>query len=523
MMKNYQIKVLVVEDENLLLKNMKKKITAVSPDFEIIGEAYNGREALEIIQNTPPDIVFTDIKMPIMDGLELSRILYEEYPDISTVIVSGYDDFEYARTVLTYRVQDYLLKPLQPDQLKRILFSLRDSIVKRKEKEIYDTLRQHLNTKTAPLTDTKTDSTLADASFSLFLFCLNNLHLRAQVQGHSPVAGINSDKPDSLNQFSLDSLFTSVNFTWTDFWVFPYDDGNICLLVVDGLSVDPDAAAPLIFKNIQHSFPASLVSLIYDREISAFPLLHQNCEKLKKRMISSLVIGKTSFIAVSSESPVLPPAILPKNTASYFHTMISSNNSSGFKTAFLQLFREWKENAYPQIWVEKVLMQLLVLLQQDLFISDDDYEKMYLQVFNILETQHDLLDSGEKIASELARWIALTSTIPTDIENTIEELDLFIRLHYRENLSLTDLADKYHFNHSYLTRIFKKQKGQSPLKLINTLRLQDAKELLLRPELSVREISEMLGFSDQHYFSRSFKNFTGLSPNEYRSIQNLND
>ena len=166
--------------------------------------------------------------------------------------------------------------------------------------------------------------------------------------------------------------------------------------------------------------------------------------------------------------------------------------------------------------MEKVLLQLLNMLQQDLYISDEDYEKMYLYVFDILETQNDLLASGEMIASELAQWIALTSVIPTDIEVTIEELDAYIRLHYRENLNLTDLADKYHFNHSYLTRIFKKQKGQSPLKLINSLRIEDAKELLLNPELSVREISEMLGFSDQHYFSRVFKASTGMSPKEYR-------
>lgn len=84
-------------------------------------------------RDNPPDIVFTDIRMPIMDGLELARILYEDYPDISTVIVSGYDDFEYARTVLTYRVKDYLLKPLQPEQLKNILFSLRDAIMGKKK------------------------------------------------------------------------------------------------------------------------------------------------------------------------------------------------------------------------------------------------------------------------------------------------------------------------------------------------------------------------------------------------------
>jgi YesN/AraC family two-component response regulator len=126
------------------------------------------------------------------------------------------------------------------------------------------------------------------------------------------------------------------------------------------------------------------------------------------------------------------------------------------------------------------------------------------------------MESGEEIAEELGQWIDLLQTVPSEIENTIEELESFIRQHYRENLNLSELADKYHFNHSYLTKTFKKQKGISPLRLINTLRIDDAKELLQNEELSVREISEMLGFSNQHYFSRMFKDMTGQTPKEYR-------
>ena len=518
MMKNYKIKVLVVEDENLLLKNIQKKITAVSPDFQIIGEAYNGKETLEIIRNIPPDIVFTDIKMPIMDGLELARILYEDYPDISTVIVSGYDDFEYARTVLTYRVKDYLLKPVQPEQLKSILFSLRDTITDKKKADVCSALRRQLNAESLPPSTDKINGILDHADLSLFLFCLDNLKLRTQIQGHISDAGIYSDMWASRYDFSWDLLFKEADFTVSDFWIFPYDSENIFLLVTEGLSAAPESAAPLIFRNLQHRFPSSFINLVYDKHTAKFPHLQDSLQALQNRLISSLVIGKASLIGLQEAEPVLPPAILSKNSVSYFHTMTASNNNAGFKTALLQLFGEWKENTYPQIWVHKVLMQLLSLLQQDLYISDEDYEKMYRRVFEILEAQNDLISSGEKIAAELTHWISLTSAIPTDIEITIDELDTFIRLHYRENLSLTDLADKYHFNHSYLTRIFKKQKGQSPLKLINLLRIEDAKELLLNPELSVREISEMLGFSDQHYFSRSFKNFTGLSPNEYRNM-----
>ena len=75
----------------------------ISEQFEVTGEAYNGKEALALIQEEKPDIVFSDIRMPIMDGLELARILHQDFPEIITVVVSGYDDFEYARSMLSYR------------------------------------------------------------------------------------------------------------------------------------------------------------------------------------------------------------------------------------------------------------------------------------------------------------------------------------------------------------------------------------------------------------------------------------
>ena len=125
------VKIIVVEDELILLNNMCRKIAAVSPDFEVVGQAFNGKEALELIRKDQPDIVFTDIRMPLMDGLELAEILYQEYPEIHIVIVSGYDDFEYARRALTYRVHDYLLKPLKNEALEKLLLSLHALVTER--------------------------------------------------------------------------------------------------------------------------------------------------------------------------------------------------------------------------------------------------------------------------------------------------------------------------------------------------------------------------------------------------------
>lgn len=274
------INVLVVEDEILLLRNIKKKILSVSEDFQIIGEAFNGKEALNIIEKNRPDIIFTDIRMPIMDGLELAKIIQEKYPEIYVIIVSGYDDFEYARTAIRYQVHDYLLKPLKMEPLTKLLDSLKATIER-----------------------------------------------------------------DS-------------------------------------------------------------------------------------RQIQSQVF-------FSSETPIVVPELT------------------------------------------------------------------------------------EPTASDMMCWSTLNTSAPPEIDSVIKEMDAYIRLHYKESINISQLAEKYHFNHSYMTRTFKKQMGQSPLKLINELRINDAKKMLTDSPLSIREISEQLGFTDQHYFSRIFKDFTGVNPKDFR--RNITD
>jgi len=116
---NYRV--LVVEDEALIRQNIIKKISAANSKFTIIGEAKDGDEALHTIEEHPPHLVVTDIRMPVMDGLELLKNLYFAYPNIKVIIISGYNDFEYARSGLQYGAKDFLLKPVKLEELEESL------------------------------------------------------------------------------------------------------------------------------------------------------------------------------------------------------------------------------------------------------------------------------------------------------------------------------------------------------------------------------------------------------------------
>lgn len=112
---------IIVEDEALIRRNVSGKFKELNTRFEVIGEARNGQEALQLIEQSVPDLVITDIQMPVMNGLELAKYLYFAYPHVKIVILSGYHEFEYARQAIHYKVEDYLLKPLSEEQLRALL------------------------------------------------------------------------------------------------------------------------------------------------------------------------------------------------------------------------------------------------------------------------------------------------------------------------------------------------------------------------------------------------------------------
>jgi len=130
---NRKFSVIVADDEKLISKNISRKIEQTCDAFKVVGMAGTGLEAFEMAQQCLPDVVFSDIKMPEMDGIELIKRLKNHNPSVLTVIVSGYNDFEYARAAIQYGASDYLLKPVNPEELKKLLQRLEAELLAREQ------------------------------------------------------------------------------------------------------------------------------------------------------------------------------------------------------------------------------------------------------------------------------------------------------------------------------------------------------------------------------------------------------
>lgn len=140
--------IVVAEDEELLLNNLIQKIHRADEGFEVVGKAQTGSQAYELIEQLSPDVVVTDIRMPVMDGIALLTKVREQFPLTKFIITSGFSDFDYARSAINLKVSDYLLKPIDPDELKAVLQKIKKEF--QITKSCYDEVFNHGTTRMAP-------------------------------------------------------------------------------------------------------------------------------------------------------------------------------------------------------------------------------------------------------------------------------------------------------------------------------------------------------------------------------------
>lgn len=149
--------VIVAEDEELLLTNLVQKIQKADPDFQVAGTAQTGDQALALVEKLSPDLVVTDIRMPVMDGITLLTKVREQFPFTKFIITSGFSDFEYAKKAITLKVSDYLLKPVDSEELKEAL-----SKIKQEFQIAGNDYEEVFNARTAAMTPTQIATLLKD-------------------------------------------------------------------------------------------------------------------------------------------------------------------------------------------------------------------------------------------------------------------------------------------------------------------------------------------------------------------------
>ena len=501
-------KVIVAEDEMLILKKIIERIQSVNPGFRVVGSASNGKEALELVTTMKPDVLFTDISMPVMDGIELVRQAREVDGDLLIVILSGYDSFSYAQQAMKYGACEYMLKPIKLPAMESLLKDLESKLIKRQID--------------------KTKAIIADAlkgqkiersweyfngyKFAVLFLCAGNVNYYDRRSGHLRERW----KSMPWQKAVIEGMGI---YEW---WYLPLDAPNECCFVVAGDRLTSDTVHALgeCLKSLLNDHMGLPVAVSASTTILELNALNEAVQSERDMLIRHIVPGRPQTIYSDSCYWPYPPIISNVNFERGMEVLLRGGDLHGMKKMLETKLDEWEINAMPQSWRISMLQQMskwLCRIYPDM--SGDSINTYDIEIYDAITSSTTFAKSYERI------WRAFEKIAVQDInqnfsgESVAYAVEGYIKANYPSIMDIGQIAAAFSFSSSYISKVFKQIKGFSIMKYIINLRMEDAKHMLRNaPDMSVKLIGEAVGYQDQHYFSRIFRNSEGISPAEYRMI-----
>lgn len=500
---NYKIKTIVVEDEKRILSHICNKIITLDDAFDIVETAHNGQDAIEKIEALRPHVVFTDICMPVMDGMELIQRIKRINPNTAVVIISGYSDFKYAQQAIKYGVFNYLLKPLEDTTLLETLYDLKKNFLYTSQKK-----QRHMmySENYELLSDEPVEFLIAEV-------CVGNLVYSIRDEE------VNQIYADKMKMISWEEIMKKLygNQEW-----FVADDHAVNQKIV-GIKVSEgfNYSAPVFAEDLQvviREATNGAVSVCTVNEYVSREELWDYAKRLRNIIKKELLVGKSSIFYLDEQEyreDNLSELIKVK-LSTYIKNYFISGDFKQLIDEIRIVFSYMKKHHAPQEEIEKMCVYLLKLLE----ISEQKGKRAQVEE---LQTQMmmaiSLADSEEKLYDDLIYIFRKINGSEDEIdeEDEVEKLMEFVDEHYLGINNMEVVAEAFGYNTAYLSRMFKKQAGESMSRYITNKKIGLAKDMLAnRHDLKVTEISDLCGYNDYRYFCRVFKTEVGISPGEYK-------
>ena len=530
------IKVFLCEDEFVVREGIKNNIDWASSGYEFVGEASDGELALPLIRKLEPDIVITDIKMPFMDGLELSRVIRRELPSTEIVILSGYEEFDYAKQAISIGVAQYLTKPISGDDLLRELDMLREKIIKNKEenalkekfrKEMEENVRREksalfnsLVSGTCSVTELLERSQKLGIDLSAVWYNIVLLFIKSDHHNIEEYSGSSVTIEEKINEIISDMGCIC----------FDRDlEGKAVLIMADSeqslISHQNDLISRLeeVFAPYGHiRYSGGL-----GRAVNRLSMLNESYEDAGRALANRFFTTKSGFYEAArsdrEEADVkevfdmgsIDAKRIDKSNVSRFLKLGNLDEIPFYVSEFI---KSVGENAFES-YIFRQYIAMDVYFAVSGFVEELSSKKHF---DGIAEVTKESLESVESIKSYIAQIIEKAITYRDSIATNryteiVEDAVKYIEENYSdEELSLNQLASHVNVSPNHLSTIFSQQTGQTFIKYLTEYRMDKAKEMLKCTSMRSSEISEAVGYKDPHYFSYMFKKTVGVTPTNYR-------
>ncbi len=538
-------RIIFIDDEYIVREGIKTRINWGENGFDLIGVFENGKEALQFLKNKRVDVIISDIYMPQMDGLELSRIVHREYPETIVIILTGYDEFEYAQQAIRYRVKEFLLKPITAEEMEGILKKVREELDKQREtKEEIEILKETAE-KSLPVLKEQLLRDIIHGTIGKKEIEERKKLIKWDIPINTffKVATIFIPREIKKNTRSVilkwilaESLKTLHRETERFEAFFNYDN---CIVVVfmgakrNTLEQHSSKIEKEIFEYIKNSY--GIHTFIGSGNIvHNITNLHTSYNEAKNAMEYARILGLSSIMPireVKNRNKLLPNeyfSMIRKIGESLY-----SGNRKETKEAIEDIFSYIKQHYLTSEEITVFYAQLQFFLNS--FIQEIDLVPMDIQN-KTSETNNLRLksksnfsnfdaDNYKELSSVKEYFLELVEKIEEMMDqrrnnlitSRIARAKRIIKQRYSDpDFTLKEMADELFLSVSQFSTIFKEGTGKTFVEYLTEVRLKEAKKLLKQTDLMVYEIAEKVGFNDPHYFSIAFKKHTGMRPGEYR-------
>lgn len=528
--------ILLVDDEQYIRESIIELVQWEKKGFFILGEASNGEEALEVMEKNVPDILITDIRMPVMDGIELSRRIREKHPSVKIVFLSGHDDFDYAVSGIKLNIIEYLLKPISINDLELMLEQVREALdeekrevndLKRIETEYLENFQGiKMSFLVSLITDNYKEVPEIEIKKLIETYRLNlkgaqNVLLNVNIDKSTLKKGQTENHDLEMMKFSLANVIRRISSKYLNGEVFNFTS-NIVVMLSDSkenIELYKDIIVKEISESTQKLFHFSVrigVSEEYDSLSGAKPAFQSSISALNY----GLIMKKNKEVYISDIEMIgLEKMIFDEANETKLISLIKIGSKKELYLFTDELFRGFDNNnqTHLQIFLMELYVSVLKAYKSVIPIYDTDM----LQRIQMISDIHHYQE-----IEEIREWfkefcLTVIDSIQTQRKKKTDSLakksyDYLIDNYKEPTLSLKSVSKQMAISPSYFSSLFKKENGISFTNALIKIRMEKAKEHLLTTDCKIVEVALVSGYTDQHYFSYCFKKYFGESPNKIR-------
>ncbi|MBW4840436.1 MAG: response regulator [Paenibacillaceae bacterium] len=524
-----KLKVLIVDDEHLIRNLIRMRIDWAQEGFEIVGEASNAHEAMELVEQQKPDVILTDIYMPNIDGIEFSRSVMEKHPQIKIVVISGHDEFEYAQQSIKIGVFDFLLKPIRAADLLLVTNKLKQKIEEDRSREgELARLREEL-TRNLPYlrekfllqwlqgTLTREDIREQAEYFQLPAFRQEAPYQIAVIE-ITPFSEKHTEEQlillgmackRKIELFFLrDPLVTMLSDTRNQFVLISFrqegDLAGVCEALIDRLIDSPEGLVTIGLGRTRYSLQEG--HLGYQEACRAI--------RYKAFVGNNQVICYEDMVGSRGETYRANPELLRE-----LQFYISVGSSEGASEILEQIFDvSFSSVSQFRMAAMDVIHECQRAAMEQQLGSEQGLDKEMLVSIITADNLPELVQILKRCILTVSN--AIQTRRQAKEGNLIHQVQVYLEQNLGDpGVGLASTAAAFFVSPGHLGRLMKKETGQTFVEYLTNLRMKKAECLLKTTDFKGYEIGEQVGISDPHYFSILFKKATGRSMNEYRSAR----